>query len=79
VQAVIRDISRGGLGILHDGQYQIGTDMTIELPGGSSVHGRIVRTEPGLVSLAFRQDAATLVHIDRALAIIGQGNQRAAA
>jgi methyl-accepting chemotaxis protein len=79
VQATIQDISRGGAALAHDCADHLGTDMEIGLPGGNSVRGRIIRTEEGVISVAFRQDAATLARIDRALEIMGRGVDQAAA
>ncbi|WP_146101677.1 methyl-accepting chemotaxis protein [Rhodopila globiformis] len=79
VQATIKDIARGGMAILHDGRYSPGTDMSIGLPGGSAIRGRVIRAENGTIGFAFRQDAASLAQIDRALAVIARGGQGQAA
>ncbi len=71
--ATIKDISRGGITILLDCDDQLGMDTEFCLPGGGSVKARIVRIEDGMTSFAFRQDAASLSQIDRAMEIIGQG------
>jgi hypothetical protein len=60
-------------------RYAPGTDMTIGLPGGSTVHARVVRAGSGLIAFSFRQDATSLVRIGKALAIIAQGQQLQAA
>ncbi|MFL5282522.1 MAG: methyl-accepting chemotaxis protein [Rhodopila sp.] len=79
IQATIQDIARGGMAVRHDGSYPPGTDMTIGLPGDNSIHGRVVRTESGVIAVSFRQDATSLARIDKALAIIAREDQREAA
>jgi methyl-accepting chemotaxis protein len=79
VQATIKDISRGGIAVLHQSGDPLGTEMEIGLPGGGSVKGRIVRTAPGQISAAFRQDAGTLAVIDRVLEVVGREPERKAA
>ncbi len=79
VQAAIRDIARGGIALRHTCNLDVGTDVEIGLPGGSSTKGRVVRAESDLISLAFRQDQASLAQIDRAMEIIGQGPELQAA
>jgi methyl-accepting chemotaxis protein len=71
VEAVVQDISRGGMVVELDGQYPVGTDAVIELPVGGAVRGRVVRCEKGAVGFAFRQDAATLSSIDLVLELVG--------
>jgi methyl-accepting chemotaxis protein len=75
--AKINDISRGGMSIRLTRDAQLGVDCEIGLPGGGSVKARVVRIENGLTSFAFRQDAATLGQIDRALETI-RGERKAA-
>jgi methyl-accepting chemotaxis protein len=70
--AAIKDISRGGVSILLASDAHLGADAEFELPGGGSVKGRVVRTDEGTTSFAFRQDATTLSQIDRALEIVRQ-------
>jgi methyl-accepting chemotaxis protein len=78
-QATIRDIARGGIALLHTCNVEVGADAEIGLPGGSSIKGRVVRAGNNLISLAFRQDPASLAQIDRALEIIGHAPKRQAA
>jgi methyl-accepting chemotaxis protein len=63
----VKDISRGGIAVLCDRDAAAGTEVRVGLPGGGSVHGRIVRTETGLLTVAFRQDAATMALLDQTL------------
>jgi methyl-accepting chemotaxis protein len=73
MEATVQSISRGGMATQLDGQYSIGTDAAIDLPGGGVVRGRVVRCGNGSVGFAFRQDQASLSHIDRVLERIGGG------
>ena len=69
----IANISRGAVAVQSDWQADAGTDVQLALPGTTQlVAARVVRTDAGLLGLAFRQDAAMLRHIDNALARIGQ-------
>jgi methyl-accepting chemotaxis protein len=71
----IVDISRGGISVRCDWQPEAGTDVRITLPGASEPVGvRVVRSQGGLLALAFRQDEATVRHIDQALDHIGRAN-----
>jgi methyl-accepting chemotaxis protein len=79
VDALIGDISRGGMAVRHDGRYPVGTDLEVGLPGGTTVRGRVARCGDGAIGVAFRQDNETLVRLDRTLGMIGQGSARAAA
>jgi methyl-accepting chemotaxis protein len=79
IQAVIRDISRGGAALASDANLPSGTEARIGLPAGASVLGRIVRCAGGLLAVAFRQDEATLTEVDRALNAIRQRALSAAA
>jgi methyl-accepting chemotaxis protein len=78
-RATVKDISRGGISMLFACDAQLGTDIEISLPGGGSVKGRVVRVEAGVTSVAFRQDAATLARIDRALETVRLAGERKAA
>jgi hypothetical protein len=44
-----------------------GTEVTVTLPAGGTAIGRAVRTEGGLLRIAFRQDLATAALLDRTL------------
>jgi methyl-accepting chemotaxis protein len=79
VKAMIEDISRGGVGLIHGCEDKIGTDVDISLPGVGSVKGRIARKIGGVLGLVFLQDKASLEVIDRALALIRDGGSRQAA
>jgi methyl-accepting chemotaxis protein len=77
--AVISDISRGGMAVQHGGVYAVGTDLEIGLPGGAAVRARVVRSGDGSIGVAFRQDRESLLRIDRTLELVRQGSVRAAA
>jgi len=79
LHAEVKDISRGGVALIATATAAAGAEAQIGLPAGATVSGRVVRCESGLVSLAFRQDAATLAALDRALAAIKQRTHAAAA
>jgi methyl-accepting chemotaxis protein len=79
-RAEIIDISRGGLSMHCDLRSEHGTEVQIELPGvDQPVLARIVRLESGVLGLAFRQNEATLLRVDQALAVIGGLAEHAAA
>jgi methyl-accepting chemotaxis protein len=76
---IIVDIGRGGMAVRKDANDDIGTDIEISLPGGGAIRGRIARSGNGVIGIAFRQDAESLVRIDRALQVVGQTAGQAAA
>jgi methyl-accepting chemotaxis protein len=79
-RVAINDISRGGLSLRCDLTAAAGTEVQVELPGVDGALGaRIVRSERGILALAFRQDASLLARVDRALAHIGTLGGKAAA
>jgi hypothetical protein len=78
-QAMIGDISRGGLRLIYDCMDKAGTDLEIGLPTGDTVGARIAHNANGSVGVTFRQDEASLVRIDRALALIQKSSVRLAA
>lgn len=67
VRAVVRDISRGGIGLICNSTAPSGTAAKVGLPTGERVSGRVVRSENGRLTIAFHQDAATTALLDRAL------------
>ena len=81
IRATIADFSRGGVALHTEWVAQAGTEVRVDLPGtGETVAARVVRNEGGLLTLAFRQEAAMLRRIDAALDRVGtQGMIRAAA
>ena len=64
IQAVVRDISRGGATLICGATAQPGTDLKVVVLASGRISGRVVRTERGVVTVAIRQDAATLALID---------------
>jgi methyl-accepting chemotaxis protein len=79
IPAEVKDISRGGIALFAKTTASSGTEAEVGLPAGATVAGRIVRCDNGTVSLAFRQDAASLEALDRALETIRQRTRAAAA
>ena len=47
VRVTIRDISRGGLAVLHSVTATPGTHVDVDLPGGGTVKARVVRASGG--------------------------------
>jgi methyl-accepting chemotaxis protein len=71
-RAAIVDISRGGVSLRCELRADPGTEMQIELPRADRpVTARLVRCENEVLGLAFRQNEATLLLVDQALAVIG--------
>ena len=79
-EAVIQEIARGGMGLLASWSERTGTELSVRLPGvDMPVPARVLRSGNGTLVLAFHQDPATLVRVDRALAIIGASGAEARA
>jgi len=73
-RVVIDDIARGGIALRSAWSADVGTEVQVELPGAAgAVSARVVRSERGLLALAFRQDAAVLRSVDQAMARITAG------
>jgi len=69
VNLIIGDLSRAGVALRHDGAMEVGQTVEVDLPeAGGPVKGRVIRVERGVVSVAFSDDPAMLVRIDRSLA-----------
>ena len=79
MRAVVLDISRGGVSLRCDAPFEAGLDVQLDLPGSGAVSARTVRSEKGVLGMAFRQDEASLRRLDQALARIGAGTLPAAA
>jgi methyl-accepting chemotaxis protein len=68
VEVAIRDISRGGLCLDCNLKADCGSEATLTLPGtDDAVAARVVRAGDGLLGLVFRQEAASLAKVDRAI------------
>ena len=68
IEVTIRDISRGGMGLECDLKAECGSEATLLLPGtDDAVAARVVRANGGLLGLVFRQEAASLAQVDRAI------------
>lgn len=73
-EAVIQNISRGGIALAVNWPGAPGSEVMVALPGTTApVPARVVRSGHGNAALAFRQDEATLANVDQALAAIGNG------
>ncbi len=69
----IRDISLGGVAIsCRDHALAPGTEAMVSLPGSARARGRVARTEPDCVAIAFRQDTATLGQVTRVLDLVAR-------
>jgi methyl-accepting chemotaxis protein len=79
IEVVVKNISRGGVALVCNRTGQAGTEVKVGLPTGANVSGRIARSEGGLLTVAFRQDAATMALVDRALEAIKSRTQAVAA
>jgi len=79
IQAVVKDISRGGVALLSNNTAPAGTQVQVSLPAGATVAGRIVRATNGLVTISFRQEGSNLALLDRAVDAIKQKARAAAA
>ena len=68
LEVTIRDISRGGVAVDCGVAAACGSEATLVLPGtDGAVAARVVRAADGLLALVFRQEAASLERVDRAL------------
>jgi methyl-accepting chemotaxis protein len=68
----IADISRGGIAVQSDWRGDVGSELELALPGTDGfVVARAVRSENGMLGLAFRQGGETLRRVDQAIAHIG--------
>ncbi|MDR3538928.1 MAG: methyl-accepting chemotaxis protein [Acetobacteraceae bacterium] len=77
--AVIENISRGGVALLTPVTASAGSEIQVTLPdAGGPVMARVVRAADGRLALCFRQDTATLGRVDRTLDRIGGGRAKAA-
>ena len=79
-EAVIQDVSRGGIALAVAWQGAPGSEVIVPLPGAAvPVPARVVRSDDGHAALAFRQQPAALANVDKALAAIGGEQTRQAA
>jgi methyl-accepting chemotaxis protein len=75
----IKDMSRGGIGLICDWSLPPGTEVAVELPGSAGrVVARVARCVNGVLGLSFHQDTATLRQIDQALDAIAALARQAA-
>ena len=74
-QVDIVNISRGGVALRTNWFAPAGTEVQLQLPGASGlVVARTVRSEKGVLALAFRQDETVLRQVDMSLERIGSRN-----
>ncbi|HEY1413983.1 MAG TPA: PilZ domain-containing protein, partial [Rhodopila sp.] len=77
-KAFVRDISRSGIALRHDGPVAAGREVEIDLPdAGGAVSGRVIRAEGGILAITFNDAPAMLVRIDRALANLSSSREAA--
>ncbi|TPG53113.1 HAMP domain-containing protein [Roseomonas nepalensis] len=78
--AALRDISLGGAALVGGWPCDAGAELLVGLPGGGDdlVSARVVSSRQGLLAVAFRQDAATLERVGRAMETLGYRSERAA-
>jgi methyl-accepting chemotaxis protein len=71
MRAKLRDVSRGGIGLealdAMPSQLTSGAAVTVALPGGSPVKGRVARIQWPQVGIVVAQDAATAQRMDLAI------------
>jgi methyl-accepting chemotaxis protein len=79
-EAMIMDISRGGVALAVSWPGESGSEVMVGLPGiDAPVPARVVRSANGHAALSFRQEPTALARVDAALAAIGGGTVRQAA
>jgi methyl-accepting chemotaxis protein len=66
-EAALLDISRGGMSVQATVTPLAGTSVTVWLPGGATVSGRIARIDQGKIGISVRQDGPTLAALDQVL------------
>jgi methyl-accepting chemotaxis protein len=79
VQAVVHDISRGGITLACNVTAASGAEVNVCLSAGGSVAGRVVRTSNGMLAIAFRQNETSMTLVDRALNAIRRRSRAVAA
>ncbi len=81
MRVTIANVSRGGVALRTDWSTNAGTEVEVEMPGaGAAVIARTVRSQGGILVLAFRQEEMMLRRIDAVLdKIATQATSRAAA
>lgn len=79
ITASIRDVSQGGISLACDSQVPSGTTVQVGLPSGGMVSARIVRSDGGVLAIAFRQDAVTVTEVHKTLDMITAAKKKLAA
>jgi methyl-accepting chemotaxis protein len=75
----VRDISRSGVALASDWVAESGDSVMVTFDGvPGSASARVVRSGGGVVALAFAQDEANLMIVDRVLDALAAGSRRAA-
>jgi hypothetical protein len=75
VQVAIVNISHGGIAPRTNWFAPVRTEVQLQLPGANGlVVARTVRSEKGVLALAFRQDESVLRQVDTSLEHIGLQN-----
>jgi len=78
IRASVKDISRGGVALACGTSAAAGAEVQVELPGSGFIAARVVRSDSGTLSVAFRQDPASLTQVDKALAAVQAARRKAA-
>ena len=77
--ATLRDISLGGASLACEWPCDVGAEVLLALPGGSDMaSARIVDSRDGTLAVAFRQEAANLARVTRAVEALTRSTRRAA-
>jgi len=70
-RAGVIDISCGGVALRCDWRLAVGTELMVELPqAGDWISARVCRCTGDMMALVFKQDAATLGRVDRAMSAL---------
>ena len=75
----VQDISRGGAALLTSWSGEVGSELSLIVPGMAPISARVIRCGANLVAVAFRQDDANLALADAALPILTAATQLRAA
>jgi methyl-accepting chemotaxis protein len=68
MQAMIKDLSRGGAGLEMEAPPNAGAELSIEMPdGGGSVRGTVIRSQDRAVSVRFAEDDETRAQVEQVL------------
>jgi methyl-accepting chemotaxis protein len=78
VQAPLRDLSLGGAAVRCPLLAAAGAGLSLDLPdAGGPAAGTVVRTENGVIAVAFAEDAATRARVEQAMVALTQAREAA--